>query len=115
MATANAVMVWPDGKENWSGGSSVAQQCGSISHGRLRPDSFFRDMNRPTPTNAADPAEATAVNLSVPPNNRIDNPVRYQSQPSPARLAAIARRRTQRGAGHLLTLRISFRSRVAIN
>src|SRR5690348_8067489 len=115
MATANAVIECPEGNENWSGGSSVAQQCGSISQGRFRPDSFLSDLNTPTPTSAAEPAEATAVIRSAPPHNRMDSPTRYQSQPSPARVAAIAKWRTHRGAGHLLTLRISFKSRVAIN
>ena len=41
-ATAKAVMVWPEGKENWSGGSRVAQQCGSKVQGRLRPVAFFK-------------------------------------------------------------------------
>ena len=35
-------MVWPEGKENWSGGSSVAQQCGFRGAGPLRPVTFFK-------------------------------------------------------------------------
>jgi hypothetical protein len=58
------------GKENWSGGSNLAQQCGSISQGRLRPEIFFTDLNMPTPTSAADPAAAVAVSRSSPPNKQ---------------------------------------------
>src|ERR1700733_5540087 len=99
-------MVCPDGNENWSGGSKVAQQCGSIWQGRLRPEIFFTDLNTPTPTNAAEPAEAIAVSRSSPPNKRTAKPMRYHSQPSPARVAAIAHNRTHLGAGHLFTLRM---------
>ena len=77
-------------------------------------ENFFSEVKMPTPTMAADPAEAIAVNRSLPPNSKIDNPVRYQSQPSPARVAAMAQTRIHFGARHLLTLRISRWSRVAI-
>src|SRR5438046_4842723 len=101
-------MVWPDGKENRSGGKMCAQQCGWISHGRLRPDVFLSKTKIPIPITAAEPAAAVAVNRSAGPNSKITNPTRYQSQPSPARVAAIAAKRTHFGAGHLFTLRISL-------
>jgi len=36
MAMANAVIEWPDGNENWSGGSRFAQQCVATAQGRFR-------------------------------------------------------------------------------
>ena len=39
-------MECPEGNENWSGGRSVAQQWGSIAHGRLRLNARFREERR---------------------------------------------------------------------
>src|SRR5581483_6535309 len=108
-------MVWPEGNENWSGGKSLAQQWGSISQGRRRPERFLIALKSPTPIRAADPAEATAVRRLAPPKSMTASPVRYHSQPSPARVATIAQSRIHLGADHLFTLRISLRSRAAIN
>src|SRR5581483_5642532 len=101
-------MVCPEGNENWSGGSRLAQQCGSISHGRLRPDSFFNKIKMPTPARAAEPAAAMAVRRPLPPNSKMANPTEYHPQPSPAGVAAISKKGTERGAGHLVAFRSSL-------
>src|SRR5271170_5081405 len=67
------------------------------------------------PTSAAEPAAAIASNRPAPPIRRIAKPIKYQSHPSPARVAATDHRRTHFGAGHLLTLRISLWSPEAIS
>src|SRR5258708_26060039 len=95
-ATANAVIVWPDGKENWSGGSSVAQQCGSKVQGRLRPVDFFKVRKMAIPEAAARAAAPTAAKRIGPPNSRITAPIPYHSQPSPPRVAHNAQRRIHR-------------------
>ena len=61
IATASVVMVCPEGKENRSGGRSLAQQWVSISHGRLRPENFLSKIKSPIPASAAEPAEASAA------------------------------------------------------
>ena len=66
------------------------------------------------PTSAAEPPAATDVRRCSPPKSKAARPHRYHSQPSPARVAAMAHRRTHFGAGLLLTLRISLWSPVAI-
>jgi hypothetical protein len=62
MATvkAKAVMVCPEGKENWSGGSSVAQQCGTSAFGRFLPVVFFRMRKIMAPALQAVHAAVTA-------------------------------------------------------
>ena len=86
---ANAVIVWPEGKENWSGGSTRDQQCGSRWQGRWRWLIFFSALNTKTPAMAAEPAAQTAAKRAGPPK-RSNIPARlYQSQPSPMRVAAI--------------------------
>jgi hypothetical protein len=63
IATANAVMEWPEGKENWPGGSRVAQQCGSSAQGRGRPTDFLRMLNSRIPVAAAMAAARKAARL----------------------------------------------------
>jgi len=64
MAMENAVIVWPEGKENWSGGRILDQQCGSSWHGRGRWLSFFSTLNTKIPKTAADPAAPSAKKSS---------------------------------------------------
>src|ERR1019366_996548 len=105
-ATAKAVMVWPDGNENRSGCSSVAQQCGSSAQGRLRPVAFFRLRKAAIPTPAASAAAPIAANRRLPPSNRIARPSAYHSHPSPPRVAHTIQTRIQRGACQRWTRRI---------
>src|ERR1700736_467682 len=99
MATANAVMEWPEGNENWSGGSSVAQQCGSKVQGRRRPTAFFRTVNSSTPVAAAMAAARNAASLSGSCEASTAMPQNAQNQPSPPLVDAIIHHRTQLGAG----------------
>src|SRR5258708_6127463 len=59
----NAVIVWPEGNENLSGGRTFDQQCGSNWQGRLRWLNLFNSLNTPTPTVAAIAAALTAAYL----------------------------------------------------
>src|SRR5580658_3750575 len=99
-------MVWPEGKENWSGGSKVAQQWGSIAHGRLRAHRRFSLRNNAMPTPADDVAAPSARNRSGPPNRATTKPMAYHSHPSPPRVAAIIHIRIQRGGRQRFTVRI---------
>src|ERR1017187_8644611 len=107
-------MVWPEGKENWSGGSRVAQQCGSNVKGRLRLVVFFKVRKIAIPKAAAKAAADTAWKRAGPPKSRMTAPMPYHSQPSPPRVAHSAQRRIQLGAGQRLTRRISRWSRCAM-
>src|ERR1035441_10098345 len=77
-ATANAVMVWPEGKENRSGGSRVAQQCGSKVQGRRRPVAFFKVRKMAMPEAAARAAAPTARKRMGPPKSSTTAPRPYQ-------------------------------------
>lgn len=110
-----AVIVWPEGNENWSGGRSVAQQWGSKAFGRLRPVSRFSHIKQRMLLPDAIPAAPSAANRSRSPNTRTIKPIAYQSQPSPNRVAAKAARRTQRGAAHRLARIITRWSRLVMN
>src|SRR5579864_2422695 len=99
-AMEKAVMVWPEGKENLSGGSTFDQQCGSIWQGRGRWLNSFSALNRKIPSIAAAPAEATAENRRGPPKPSNKKPRPYQIQPSPRRVTVIVQMRIQRGARH---------------
>src|SRR5580700_6046994 len=106
IATANAVIEWPDGKEYLSGGRIEAQQCGSISQGRLRWLACLRLRNMKIPATAADVAAPMAANRCGPPKTTRIMPSVYQSQPSPPRVATIIKIRIHRGARHRCTRRI---------
>ena len=109
----------PEGKENWSGGSTFAQQFGVIrstpatasAQGRFRPHTRFILRNSATP----DPAESTAAGKarkrSSPPNAATASPTAYHRDPSPPRVAAVIHRRIQRGARHRFTRCIKRMSR----
>src|SRR5579883_1546390 len=111
---ANAMIVWPEGKEKRSGGSSVAQQLGSVAHGRSRPARFFTQKNTAQPM----PAEASPVRIASiredPPKSATNAPTPIQSHPSPAREAATIHVRSQRGGRQRLTRLIKRRSPAAI-
>ena len=49
MANENAVMEWPEGNENWSGGRRLAQQCSAIAHGLRRRALRFITRNSNAP------------------------------------------------------------------
>src|SRR5690349_11558801 len=106
MVKANAVMVCPEGNENWSGGSKVAQQWGSRALGRFLPMSFLRTRNIPAPALQAVQAAATAAYRLAPPRIKSSALTPYHSQPSPPRVARIIHSRNQRGGRQRCTLRI---------
>ena len=91
-------MEWPDGNENWSGGSSVAQQCGAT--GRFRPMIRFNRRNSPTEIAAESVAAPTATNRLGPPKIISMIPSAYQSQPSPTREARTIQMRIHLGGFH---------------
>ena len=104
-------MVWPDGKENLSGGRTFDQQCGSIWHGRCLWLRLFRILKTATPAKAALAAALTAANLCGPPNTSKSAASAYHSHPSPSRVAAIIQIRIQRGARQRFSRRIRRWSR----
>ena len=55
-AAEEAAIVWPDGKEKRSGGSTWNSGCGPSSHGRGRLMACFRTVNAAIETAAADQA-----------------------------------------------------------
>src|ERR1700692_4124576 len=110
MATAKAVIECPEGNENWSGGSSVAQQCGSRVHGRRRPTAFFTTVNSRMPIAAAIAEARNAASLSGSCEASNAMPQNAQNQPSPPLVDAIIHQRTQLGAGQPLTRRLTTRS-----
>src|SRR5216684_2312646 len=113
-AMENAVIVWPDGNENLSGGSTFDQQCGSIWQGLGRWLNLFSALNTKIPRTAADPAAPIAEKRCGPPYASSIRPRPYQIHPSPIRVAAIIQTRNQRGARQQFIRRISRRSRRSI-
>src|SRR5258707_15783768 len=63
-AMENAVIVWTDGNENLSGGSTFDQQCGSIWQGLGRWLNLFSALKTKMPRTAAKLAARSATNLS---------------------------------------------------
>src|SRR6266702_4466182 len=102
-----AVIVWPEGNENWSGGSTRDQQWGSRWQGRWRWLIFFNPLKTTTPASAAEAAMLTTAKRFGPPAIRRITARPYHSQPSPMRVAAIIQKRIQRGAFHRLMRRIT--------
>jgi hypothetical protein len=82
-AMENAVIVWPDGNENLSGGKTLDQQCGSIWQGRRRWLSLFSALKTKIPATAAVPAAQTAEYRCGPPKKKSMIPSPYHTQPSP--------------------------------
>src|SRR5258707_24399 len=103
----NAVIVWPDGNENRSGGSTFDQQCGPIWQGLGRWLSLFKILKTRMPKTAAHPAAPMAEKRCGPPYASNISPRPYQIQPSPMRVAAIIQMRIQRGARQRFIRRIS--------
>src|SRR5262249_54521541 len=91
-------MVWPEGKENLSGGRTLDQQCGSIWQGRGRWLRRFSALKTKMPTTAARAALAEAAKPCGAPKTRRRIAVEYQIQPSPRRVAVIIQTRIHRGA-----------------
>src|SRR5260221_10112736 len=98
IAIANALIEWPEGKENWSSGRTLAQQWASRWHGRFRLLAFFMARNNTTVTSSAVALAANAINRESPPNSNKEIPIEYQIQPSPRRVDQIIQMRSHRGA-----------------
>src|SRR5215469_3703436 len=96
-AMAKALLAWPEGKENWSGGRIFAQQCDSSWQGRFRLLAFFRKRNRKTVAASADALAANARKRISPPKRSKRIPMEYQIQPSPSRVEATIQKRIHRG------------------
>ena len=107
IAIANALIEWPEGNENWSGGRTFAQQCASSWHGRFRLLAFFMTRNSATVAASAVALAAKAANRRSPPNNNKMMPIEYQIQPSPRRVDQIIQTRSHRGARQRLTCRMT--------
>src|SRR6266571_426898 len=107
IAMANALIEWPEGKENWSGGRMLDQQCSSRWHGRFRLLAFFMARNNTRVAASAVALAAKAINRKSPPNNNKVMPTEYQIQPSPRRLAQIIQTRNHRGARQRLSRRLT--------
>src|SRR5258706_13835016 len=86
MAIAKALIAWPEGKENWSGGRTLDQQCSSRWHGRFRLLAFFTMRNITMVAVTAVALAAKAMNREFPPNSKTLIPIVYQIQPSPRRV-----------------------------
>ena len=98
MAMANALIAWPEGKENWSGGSTLDQQCSSRWQGRFRLLAFLTVRNRTIVAATAVALAPKAMNRKSPPNSSTLIPTVYQIQPSPRRVDQIIQIRSHRGA-----------------
>src|SRR5215469_14799375 len=92
-AMAKALMAWPEGKENWSGGRMLAQQCDSSWQGRFRLLAFFRKRNKKIVAASADTLAAKARKRISPPKSSKRIPIEYQIQPSPRRVDATIQKR----------------------
>src|SRR5579864_9141182 len=115
MAMANALMACPEGKENWSGGSTLDQQCSSRWHGRLRLLAFFTMRKSTIVAVTATALAPNALNRGSPPNSSTLMPMVYQIQPSPRRVDQIIQVRSQRGARQRFRRRMTRWSRVSMN
>src|SRR6266566_5571808 len=107
IAMAKALIAWPEGKENWSGGRTFAQQCASRWHGRLRLLAFFMARNNTKVAASAEALAAKAINRKSPPNSNKVIPTVYQIQPSPRRVDQSIQMRSHRGARQRLTRRMT--------
>src|SRR5216683_768714 len=107
-AMAKALMAWPDGKENWSGGRILDQQCDSRWQGRFRLLAFLMKRNSTTVAASADALAAKAIKRMSPPNKSSAIPTEYQTQPSPSRVEAIIQKRSHRGGRHRCTFRMTW-------
>src|SRR6267154_102450 len=97
-AIANALIEWPEGKENWSGGRTFDQQCASSWQGRLRLLAFLTKRNNTTVAASAVALAAKAINRRSPPKRSNAMPTEYQIQPSPSRVEESIQTRSHRGA-----------------
>src|SRR5579872_1293902 len=115
MAMANALIAWPEGKENWSGGRTLDQQCSSRWQGRLRLLAFFTMRNSTIVAVTAMALAAKAMYRELPPNNNTLMPTVYQIQPSPRRVDQTIQIRNHRGARQRFRRRMTRWSRVSMN
>src|ERR1700747_2943708 len=100
MAIANALMAWPEGKENWSGGRIFDQQCDSRWHGRFLLLAFLRSGNNTRVAATAETLAPKATKRMSPPNRSKAIPTEYQTQPSPKRVEATTLQGRHRGGAH---------------
>src|SRR5580704_9656069 len=107
MAIAKALIAWPEGKENWSGGRIFDQQWDSSWQGRFLLLAFLIKRNNTTVAASADALAAKAMNRMSPPNRSNAIPTEYQTQPSPRRVEAIIQKRSHRGGRQRWTLRMT--------
>src|SRR5260370_41242376 len=115
IAMANALIEWPEGKENWSGGRMLDQQWASRWHGRFRLLAFFMARNNTRVAASAVALAAKAINRKSPPNNNNVMPTEYQIQPSPRRGDQSIQTRSHRGARQRFTPRMTRGSAASIN
>src|SRR5256886_4464044 len=90
----NAVIVWPEGNENLSGGSTFDQQCGSIWQGLGRWLSRFSALKTKMPTTAADPAAPMPKNAAGLRRQATSVPHRTRSSHRPCAWQQSSRRET---------------------
>src|ERR1700733_259977 len=107
IAMAEALIAWPEGKENWSGGRIFAQQWDSSWHGRFLLLTFLMNRKSTTVAASAEALAAKAMNRMSPPNRSKAIPTEYQTQPSPRRVDAIIQKRSHRGGRQRWTLRMT--------
>src|ERR1700733_7686270 len=98
MATARAVIEWPEGNEYLSGGRIEAQQWGSISHGLFRQLVCLSARNKMIAAAALEAPAPIAAKRCPPPHASSIRPNAYQSHPSPPRVATIIAMRNHLGA-----------------
>src|SRR5713101_8243636 len=107
MAIAKALIEWPEGNENWSGGRMLDQQCASSWQGRLRLLALFMARNSTRVAASAVALAAKAINRKSPPNSNKVIPTEYQIQPSPRRVDQSIQTRSHRGARQRLSRRMT--------
>ena len=98
IAIAKALIAWPEGKENWSGGRTLDQQCSSRWHGRFRLLAFFTMRKSTMVAVTAVALAEKAMNREFPPNSKTLIPIVYQIQPSPRRVDQTIHTLSHRGA-----------------
>src|SRR5260370_1952794 len=115
MAMAKALIAWPEGKENWSGGRTLDQQCSSRWHGRFRLLAFFTMRNSTMVAVTAVALAVKAMNRQFPPQSKTLIPIVYQIHPPPRRAHQITPIGRRRHLPHPIGLHIPPRTRLSIH
>src|SRR5579863_10082332 len=115
IAMAKALMAWPEGNENWSGGRIFDQQWDSNWQGRFLLLAFLMKRNRTTVAASAEALAAKATKRMSPPKSSKAIPTEYQIQPSPRRVEAIIQKRSHRGGRQRWTFLMTWWSRASMN